>query len=169
VWFSRAKPALIGKSTGSRPLNRTVQRIDRVLSRLGLAVIEADSEMRCVVLPPEHTYRVKLYAWPDAKARICLVSSIDYRVDRDLILRELALDLLEENHVLVDEAFVLIPRADQDRLIGCRRLMPAREVSDEELLNTCTVLIERMRRMVARLYAKGLIPSGPSAIAETDH
>lgn len=145
-----------------------VKRLERVLGQLGHPVAAPDAELRAVTLPLAHTYRVTLYAWPVADARVCLVASFDYRVDRDFILRELALDLLEENNALTDEAFVLIPRADHDRLIGCRRFLSLNDCSYQELLTACKSLIERTQRMLARVYAKGLIPSGPSTIGRSD-
>jgi hypothetical protein len=161
MWFSRAKEHPGDRSTVRHPPTSQVQRLAHVLGRLGPPVLEGDDTLRFVVFPVQHTYRVKLYAWPEQDHAI-LLASIDYRVERDLVLRELALELLEENHALKDAAFVLIPRAENERLIGCRRVLSLAQSSNSELLLAGTHLVEQMRRIVARLYAKGLLPSGPS-------
>lgn len=166
MWLFGGKSGTKAQRAAKPPVNKAVERIEHVLSLLRLTVVTADEEMRFVALPLRHTYQVKLYAWPEKESRVCLVASFDYRVDREFILRELALELLEENHALQDEAFTLIPRADHDRLIGCRRVISLENSSNAELILACTSLIERMQRMVARLYAKGLIPSGPSTITD---
>jgi hypothetical protein len=59
---------------------------------------------------------------------------------------------------------VLIPREQNDRLLGCRRVVEANAMSDDELLEACRRLISRMQRMVARCYAHGLIPNGPELL-----
>ena len=164
MWLFRGMAALSKKLAGTVRANPEMDRLDQVLPMLGAPIAEVDHEMRCVVMAPKQSYRVRLYAWVVAAGKLHLMASIDYREDRDLILRELAIDLLDENHGMEDEAFVLIPKQDNDRLIGCRRVLSLHGLDNRQLLAACRSVISHMDRMVARLYLKGLIPSGPFAI-----
>lgn len=68
--------------------------------------------------------------------------------------------LLEENHRCEDGSFRLVPR-DEQRLVALGRTIDTRTFPEKDMHPLGEVLIERMQRMVCKLYGMGLIISGP--------
>jgi hypothetical protein len=68
--------------------------------------------------------------------------------------------VLEENHRCEDGSFRLVPR-EGNRLVVLGRTIDTRNFPECAMQHLGEVLIERMQRMVCKLYAMGLIISGP--------
>ncbi len=68
--------------------------------------------------------------------------------------------VLEENFFFPDGSFRLIPQ-NEDRILGLARTVDSRCFRDEELGPLVMLLVDRMQRMVTKLYGLGLIIEGP--------
>lgn len=150
-WFRRAV---------RRPVQATSEAvIRRVVRSLTLPAMEIEPGLWSVTAERRNTYRVTLYLWAQEEKIHCK-AACGMSIERDLIPRELLLLLLEENHRFDDGAFRLSPHGDRHTVVF-GRVVDTRAVSESELRLLGETLIERMQRMVCKLYSMDLIISGP--------
>jgi len=81
-------------------------------------------------------------------------------VERELLPRELLLLVLEENAVYDEGSYRLVPQEDR-RILALRQVVDSRHCTDEELARLALGLLRRMQLMATKLYALGLVVSGP--------
>ena len=110
------------------------------------------------------TYRVSLHLWAQDHM-IHLMASSELAIERDLIPRELSLTVLEENHRCEEGSFRLVPQ-EENRLVVLGRVIDARSFPESQICHLGETLIEKMQRMINKLYGMGLIISGNEEIED---
>lgn len=141
-----------------RPQITSERIIGRVLRQFRLPTNEIEPGLWSVTAERRDTYQVSLYLWAEDE-QIHLAAACQILVERDLIPRELTLQLLEENHRLAIGSFRLAPQ-EQSRRVVLGRVVDSQSFPERELLPLGETLIERMQRMVCKLYGMGLIIAG---------
>lgn len=137
--------------------SQTETAIRRILPLFSLPHAELEPGLWCVTAERRHTYQVNLFLWEKDTA-ICCAASSELSIERDLIPRELALVLLEENHQSETGSYSLVP-ADGNRLVVLAQQIDPRFVSCTQIKSMCDVLINQMQQTLCKLYAKELIIS----------
>ena len=132
--------------------------IRRVVKSFRLPVVEGEPGMWSVVGERHDTYRVSLHLWAQDHM-IHLMAGSELVVERDLLPQELAFTLLEENHRCEEGSFRLVPQ-EENRLVVLGRVIDARSFPEAQMCHLGETLIEKMQRMINKLYAMGLIISG---------
>ena len=148
-------------SRRERPQVETERLICRVLKSFALPTLETEPGLWSVVAERRDTYRVSLFLWA-VDAKLHCMAGCEIAMERELVPRELMLQLLEENHRCEDSSFRLVTREDQRRVV-LGRVIDTRWFPESELPHLGETLIERLQRMVTKLYGMGLIISGPEA------
>lgn len=138
---------------------RNEDLIRRVLRGMRHPVVPMEDGMWVAVAPPRNTYRTSLYLWADGE-RIRCEATAPLFIERDLLGRELLLQLLESNTAMEPGVFRLSARGDE-RIVALADAVDARTTSERELRVRCERLIERYQRLIARLYAMEVIIPGP--------
>lgn len=133
--------------------------IRRVLPTLTLPSLEVEPGLWSVVGDVKHKYRVVCYLWVEDAMVHCVAAS-EIIVERGLLPRDLMLVVLEENFFFPDGSFRLIPQ-NEDRILGLARTVDSRYFRVEELGPLVMLLVDRMQRIVTKLYGLGLIIEGP--------
>ena len=141
-----------------RDQTRSEDCIRRVLKSFRLPVVEGESGLWSVVGKRQDTYRVSLHLWAQDHM-IHLMASSELAIERDLIPQELAFSLLEENHRCEEGSFRLVPQ-EEKRLVVLGRVIDTRSFPESQLCHLGETLIEKMQRMINKLYGMGLIISG---------
>lgn len=138
---------------------RIEEMIARVVRGMRYPVVPMDDGMWVAVAPPRNTYRTSLYVWADG-GRIRCEATAPLFIERDLLGRELLLQLLESNTAMEPGVFRLSARGEE-RIVALADAIDARTTSERELRIRCERLIERYQRLIARLYAMEVIIPGP--------
>lgn len=141
------------------PAQRSDRLIRETLRTSSLPVVDLGDGMRAVVAPPRNTYRTKVYVWPRGRFVRCQAAT-DMVIERDLLGREMMLQILEANGPDQPGVFWLVPDND-DRVVCLGSEVDSRETTAAELQELIGDLLARFERMVTRLYAMGLIIEGP--------
>lgn len=131
----------------------------RVAHSIGLPVVKGDRGVWNVAACVRNTYRVSLHIWCVGDA-IFFMASSQIRIERDFLLREFLLCLLEENHVFQDASFRLVP-CGTERCVVLGRVVDFRHFPEALMKDLSENLIAKMQQMIAMLYARGLIIPGP--------
>lgn len=134
-------------------------KVRRIAKRFGVPVLQSSPGIWSVTADRRNTYRVSLFLWCEEN-EIQLRAGCEILIERDLIPRDLAIVLLEENHEREVGSFQFVPQ-DSERFVVLGHSVIWRHWSDDGLLMLGRGMIERMQLMVCKLYAKGLIISGP--------
>lgn len=150
-WFNR--------SARQREQTKSEAVIRRVIRSFQLPTLEVESGLWSITAERRNTYQVSLFLWAQDE-KICCMAGCEIAIERNLIPRELALILLEENHRGEEGSFRLVPR-DEQRLVVLGRTIDTRTFPERDMHHLGEALIERMQRMVCKLYGMGLIISGP--------
>jgi hypothetical protein len=157
-WFNR--------SVKQREQTKSEAIIRRVVRLFDLPVVESEPGLWSVVGTCRDTYRVCLFIWADER-KLNFMATCQLSVERELLPRELLLTVLEENHRLEQGAFRLVPREDR-RLLVLGQILDNDIFSEPKLFHLGQTLIERMQRMVCKLYGMELILDGPSTHSQQD-
>ena len=149
-WFNRP--------SRQRAATKSEAVIRRVVQSFRGPTMEVEPGLWSVTAERRNTYQVSLFLWAQDES-ICCMAGCEIAIERDLIPRELALMLLEENHRFEAGSFRLVPR-DEKRLVVLGRTIDTRTFPEQDMHHLGEVLIEHMQRMVCKLYGMELIISG---------
>lgn len=144
---------------GSHSQAKSEAIIRRVMSRMPYPMMEIERGLVSVTADRRDTYQVSLFAMVDDE-KISFMAASGISVERDLIPRELILLLLEENHRYVHGSFQLVT-LDENRQVVLGRTVDPRYYPEAKMKRLGESLIENMQKMVRKLYAMGVIISGP--------
>lgn len=144
--------------TGRRRESKSEAIVRRVARSFPYPATEIEPGLWDILSEQRDTYQVSLFLWAEGEM-ICLRTACELSIERDLILREMMLLLLEENHKLPHGSFRLVP-SDEKRLVVLGASLDTRHVPESKLRSVGEMAIENMQRMICKLYAMGLIISG---------
>ena len=132
--------------------------IRRSLPAIGLPFREIEPRLWVIQAPPLDTYSVTLSIWAEQN-NIQLIAASELCVERDLLPRDLLLNLLESPRF--EYGFFRLVPVDQKQLVVLSGSLNAQRCSIESLRLIGEAMIEHMQMMICRLYAMDLIIAGP--------
>ena len=133
--------------------------IARVTKSLNHETTKPKASLWVVFAEQRDTYQSKLHIWAEG-ARIFVVASCELCIERDLVTRELALFLLEENCRIQEATYQLVAVREKS-MVALSRIVDSRGLKDAELQRIITWTLETFQLMVCKAFAMGLIIEGP--------
>lgn len=135
------------------------RKLQRIAHSFSMPAVACENGSWVVACSDRNTYRVILTIWANGTT-MYLIAGSELVVDRDLLPRELAIVLLEENHGFAAGSFRLIPRGER-RYVALGSIVDARTMPDSDVQAIGWALITKMQQTITKLYARELIIAGP--------